>query len=118
MKQPGLALQRQMVGLCYRRTTVEDLPLFRDQKVVCFLYRQVPSAEETGIKRPRPRTDHCGGNAERRQHDRNPRVTGVGYGDPQFDHSDQRAHDRGPEACKEKYAGQATSELGNHRERK
>lgn len=71
----------------------------------CSLCREVFSAEKTGIKRPCPRTYHCCANAERRQNDRDPGVTGMSNGDPQFDYGNERSHDWSPEAREEKYAG-------------
>jgi len=49
----------------------------RYEKAAFSLCRQVFSAEETGIERPCSGTYQCDGDTERRQDDRNPRVTGM-----------------------------------------
>src|ERR1035438_6198465 len=73
------------------------------------------SAEESGINGPCARPDHCGGAAERRQDDRNPRVTDVAHSDPQFDHGNQRSHDWGPEANEKEYPREGTNNLRNRK---
>src|SRR5215472_16674375 len=65
------------------------------------LSRQVFPTKKTGIKRPCPRTYHCGGNPESCQNDRNPEVSRGGRCNPQFDCGDHDPHDWGPEAEKE-----------------
>jgi hypothetical protein len=75
----------------------------------------VSSSEKTGINGPCSRSDHCDGGAEGGKNDRNPRVTAVGEGDPQFDCPDQASYDWGPQPNKEKYSGAGRYHLWNHR---
>jgi hypothetical protein len=74
--------------------------------------------KEASINRPRTGPDHCNGAPEGRQNEGNPRITEVAHGDPEFDYSNQRPYDWGPEAEQEKYRQPRTNDLRNHRRRK
>ena len=69
------------------------------------------SAKKAGINGPCSRPDHCDGHAQTCQYDCNPWITEVSHCDPQFDCSDQTAHDRCPEANEEKYSCTGTNGL-------
>ena len=73
------------------------------------------SAKEPGINGPCPWSDHCGSGTQGCQDNRNPRVAGVGRGNPKLSHGYERSYDWSPETNKKKYSGEAGNDLWNHR---
>lgn len=104
-----------MVEFSINQSRDEKLPLLGSEKTYSFLHVQVSSSKQDSIDRKCARPEHRSGCADGCQHDRNPRITGVGECYPYFDDSDQYSHERRPEPDQKKHGGACTDDVRNHR---
>lgn len=97
VKQPELSRNGKWLNSAIDESRQIGEP-FEGSENVLPLGLYVFSSEKTGIYGPSAWPDHCSSTTERRQKDRDPRVTGMGDSDPQLDYGDHRPHDRSPQA--------------------